>query len=185
MSERTQERIFWIAATILVAMLVHLGSLYLLPRVVMMGALNRLGAANTMQVGKRPTAASRAIVRPSPDIVYAACPYDLSKGPLRVTSPVIHTSYWSVSAFDANTNNFFVKNDQQAIGESIELILVEHGQALPKLGNALERVILFSPSEKGLILIRTVIDDDKHLPAIEAALHQASCGTVASATKLR
>jgi uncharacterized membrane protein len=185
MSERAQEWIFWIAATILVAMIVHLGAIYLLPRVVMMGALNRLGAANTMHVGKPPTAASRAIVRPSPDIVYATCPYDLSKGPLRVTAPVIHTSYWSVSAFDANTNNFFVKNDQQTTADSVELVVVARGQAWPKLDAAVERVILFSPSEKGLILFRAVIDDDKHLPAIEAALHQARCGTVASAPKLR
>lgn len=185
MSERGQEWIFWIAATILVAMVVHLGSLYLLPHVVMARALDRLGAANTMHVGKRPTAAARAIVRPSPDIVYATCPYDLSKGPLRVTAPVIHTSYWSVSAFDANTNNFFVKNDQQTPAASIELVVVARGQAWPKLDAAVERVILFSPSEKGLILFRAVIDDDKHIPAIEAALHQARCGTVASAPKLR
>ena len=98
-----------------------------------------------------------------------------------MTAPVIHTSYWSVSAFDANTNNFFVRNDQQTPTESIELIVVKHGQAWPKLDNAVERVILFSPSEKGLILFRAVIDDDKHLPALEAALHQAHCGTVASA----
>lgn len=185
MSERAQEWVFWIAATILVAMIVHLGAIYVLPRVVMMTALNRIGAANTIHVGKRPTAASRTIVRPSPDIVYATCPYDLSKGPLRVTAPVIHTSYWSVSAFDANTNNFFVKNDQKTPADSIELIVVERGQAWPKLDGAVERVILFSPSEKGLILFRAVIDDDKHLPAIEAALHQARCGTVASAPKLR
>ena len=68
MSERAQDWIFWIAATILVAMVVHLGSIYLLPHFVMMRALDRLGAANTMHVGKRPTAAARAIVRPSPDI---------------------------------------------------------------------------------------------------------------------
>ena len=185
MSERTQEWIFWIAATILIAMMVHLGSIYLLPRVVMMRALDRLGAVNTMHVGRRPTAASRAIVRPSPDILYASCPYDLSKGPLRVTAPVIHSSYWSVSAFDANTDNYFVENDSQTPANTIELVVIKHGQAWPKLDAAIERVILFSPSEKGLILIRAVIDDDKHLPAIEAALHQARCGTVASAPKLR
>ena len=185
MSERTQEWIFWIAATILVAMIVHLGSIYILPRVVMMRAFDRLGAVNAMHVGKRPTAAARAIVRPSPDMIYATCPYDLSKGPLRVTAPVIHTSYWSISAFDANTNNFFVKNDQQTPAYSLELVVVERGQAWPKLDAATERVILFSPSGKGLILIRAVIDDDQHLPVIEAALHQARCETVASAPKLR
>ena len=185
MSERRQEWLFWIAATILVAMIVHLGAVYLLPHMVMMRAMDRIGAVNTVHIGNRPTAAARTIVRPSPDILYATCPYDLSKGPLRVTAPVVHANYWSVSAFDADTNNFFVKNDQQATGDSIELIVVSHGQAWPPMGNALERVVLFSPSEKGLILFRTVVDDDKHLPALRAALGQTRCGTVASAAKLR
>ena len=185
MSERAQEWLFWIAATILVALVVHLGAIYLLPRVVMMRAFDKMGAVNTMHVGQRPTSASRTVVRPSPDSLYATCPYDLSKGPLRVTAPVVHTSYWSVSAFDADTNNFFVKNDQQAMGDSIELVVVKRGQAWPAMDNALERVVLFSPSEKGLILFRAVIDDDKHLPALEAALNRTHCETVASAAKLR
>jgi uncharacterized membrane protein len=185
MSARAQEWVFWIAAAILVAMIVHLGAIYLLPRGVMMRALDRMGTPNEMHYGKRPDASARMIVRPSPDILYASCPYDLSKGPLRVTAPVVHSTYWSVSAFDAATNNFFVQNDQQTTGNTIEILVIQHGQPWPPLGNAVERVILFSPSEKGLILIRAVIDDDRHLPALEAALHQARCGTVASAKKLR
>jgi uncharacterized membrane protein len=148
-------------------------------------ALDRLDPVNTMHVGKRPDSSARAVVRPSPDILYAACPYDLSKGPLRVAAPVPHASYWSVSAFDSATNNFFVKNDRQIAGNSVELILVKRGQAWPKLDNALERIILFSPSERGLVLIRAVIDDDRHVPALSALLHQAHCGTVASAGGLR
>lgn len=185
MSERRQEWVFWIAATVLVAMVVHLGSVYLLPHVVMARAIDKIGAANTMHFGKRPDSSARAVVRPSPDILYATCPYDLSKGPLRLSAPVTHTSYWSISAFDSSTNNFFVKNDQQINGNAMELILVKRGQPWPRLDNALERIILFSPSEKGIILIRAVIDADKHLPALAALVHQARCETVASGSGLR
>ena len=185
MSEKRQDWLFWIAATILVAAIVHLGSIWLLPRVVMMRALDRLGTPNVMHVGHLPDATSRTIVRPSPDILYASCPYDLSKGPLQVTAPVVRANYWSISAFDAATNNFFVKNDQQATSDLLEVVIVQRGQPWPPLGNAVERVILFSPSERGLILIRAVVGDRKQLPAIEAALHQARCRTVASAKKLR
>lgn len=185
MNEKTGERIFWIAATLLVAALVHMASVYALPRAIMMLAMTRLGAPNTMHVGRRPDATSRAVVRPSPDLLYATCPFDLSKGPLRVTAPVPHANYWSVSAFDAATNNFFVKNDRQIAGNTIELLVVEHGQAWPPLDNALERIILFAPSEKGIILIRTVIDSDKQIPALAALLHAARCETVAPAKRLR
>ena len=185
MSERAREWFFWIALTILVALVVHLASLHLLPRIIMSRALERLGPANSMHVGHRPDASARGVVRPSPDILYATCPFDLSKGPLRLRAPVTHSTYWSVSAFDSATNNFFVKNDRQIAGDEIELIVVRHGQGFPPLDNALERVLLFSESDRGLILIRTVIDDDKHLGALSNLLHQARCETVASAKKTR
>jgi uncharacterized membrane protein len=185
MSERVREWIFWIALTVLVAMLVHLGSVYLVPRIVMDRALARLGAPNTMRVGHRPDSSSRAVVRPSPDILYASCPFDLSEGPLRITAPVSHSTYWSVSAFDSATNNFFVKNDRQITGDQLEIVMLRHGQRFPPLDNALELIVLFAPTDRGLILIRTVIDDDKHVPALSKLLHEARCETVASAKKTR
>jgi uncharacterized membrane protein len=185
MNGKPGDWIFWAAATILVAAVVHLGSVYFLPHVVMSRALSRLGTPNVMHFGRRPDATARMIVRPSPDLLYATCPYDLSGGALRVIAPVPHATYWSVSAFDAATDNFFVRNDRQIEGNAIELLVVRRGQAWPPLDNALERVILFSPSARGLILFRTVVDQDKNVPALEAVLHRTRCETVASAKPLR
>jgi len=185
MRETMRARLPWIAATLLVASLVHMGSLYLLPRLVMHRAFERLGTPNMMHYGKRPDASARAVVRPSPDVIYAICSYDLSKGPLRVTTALTHSNYWSVSAFDAATNNFFVRDDQQIAGDSFEILMVKRGQALPSPGKAPEHAIVFSPSERGVILLRTVIDDDKNIPALEALLHQSTCETVAPAKTLR
>lgn len=191
--------IYWILATLIVAGVVHLASIYALPHFVMMRALTRLGTPNVMHFGRRPDANARVIVRPSPDLLYATCPYDLSKGPLRVTASVPQATYWSVSAFDSVTDNFFVRNDQTSgevpqsanlpasplAGKTIEILVLRHGQTLPQPGNVFESVILFSPSDRGLILFRTVIDDDRHVPALEAVLRQAHCETVASAKGLR
>lgn len=178
-------RLPWIAFALIVAALVHLGSLYLVPRVVMARVLDKMGAANTLRVGHRPDASSRGVVRPSPDLLYASCPFDLSKGPLRVTAIVPKGAYyWSVSAFDSATNNFFVRNDRQIAGNSFEVTLIRRGQALPPLGNAVESAIVFAPSDKGLVLLRTVIDDEKHEAALEAALRQSRCETVASGKRL-
>jgi uncharacterized membrane protein len=185
MSDRAREWYFWIAAAVLVALVAHFGSLYLLPRIVMARALERLGPANTVHVGHRPDATVRTIVRPSPDILYATCPFDLSKGPLRFRAPLTHSTYWSVSAFDSATNNFFVKNDRQIAGDEIEIVVVRPGQGFPQLDSALERIFLFAPSDRGLILVRTVIDEESHLPALSSLLHQARCETVASAKKKR
>ena len=89
-----------------------------------------------MRFGRRPDENSRGVVRPSPDLLYSACPFDLSKGPLKITAHVPHSTYWSVSGFDAATNNFFVRDDQQIAGDSIEIIALRPGMALPPLDNA-------------------------------------------------
>jgi uncharacterized membrane protein len=179
MNARGQQLILWIAATLAIALVVHYATLYAIPRRIMTRTLRRMGAPNTMHFGNRPTAASRGVVRPSPDILYAACPFDLSAGPLRVTASVPHSTYWSISAFDAATNNFFVRNDRQVTGNSFELLLMRHGQPVPPLDNIPDSAIVFSPSRRGLILMRTVIDDDKNLPALQAVVHQARCESVA------
>jgi hypothetical protein len=67
------------------------------------------------------------------------------------------------SAFDAATNNFFVRNDRELTGDSMGLLSLQRGQTMPLSDNALEHVIVFAPSKRGLLLFRTVIDDDQHL----------------------
>ena len=175
----------WLAVTLAIALLVHFGTLYALPRLVMRRALRTMGEPNSMHFGTRPTAASRIVVRPSPDILYASCPFDLSSWPLRVIASVPHSTYWSVSAFDSATNNFFVRNDREVTGDSIELLLVRRGQTLPLSDNALQRVIVVAPSKRGLLLFRTVVDDDRHLSALEALQRQDRCESVRADPKPR
>ena len=112
-----QEWIGWIAGTVAVAALVHMGTLYGLPRLIMARTLSNMGAPNEMHFSLRADEASREVVRPSPDLLDLVCPFDLSKGPLRITARVPHSTYWSVSAFDAASNSFFVRNGQQIAGE--------------------------------------------------------------------
>jgi uncharacterized membrane protein len=175
-----RERTVCLAATLAVASAVFTGTIRLLPRLIEARALARFGAANTMHFARRPDASSRGVVRPSPDMLYAACPFDLANGPLRLTAKVPHSTYWSVSAYDAATDNFFVRDDRQLAGDSIEIIAIRRGMALPPLGNTPERVILFAPTERGLFLIRLLINDETQLAALDAIRHQAACETVVS-----
>jgi uncharacterized membrane protein len=168
----------WLAATLVVAALVHMGTVRALPRVAMARALARIGPSNVMYYSARPNASSRRVVRPNPDMLSAFCPFDLSHGPVKLTARVPHSTYWSVSAYDAATNNFFVHDDRQIAGDSIEVVVLRRGMKLPPLGGAPEQAILISPTERGLFLIRLLIDDDAHAAALQAIQHQATCGTV-------
>jgi uncharacterized membrane protein len=158
---------------LLVAIAVHFASMWYLPRLVMDGALAKMGAANAIHYGTRVDAGARAVVRPSPDLLYSTCPFDLSKGPLRVRAAVPPNTYWSVSAFDDATDNFFVENDRQAKGGAVDFLIVAQGSH-PIAGGL---PVVVSPSTRGLVLFRTLIDDEKNFAALDAARRQAACST--------
>jgi uncharacterized membrane protein len=165
----------WLGLTLAVAAIVHLATLHALPRFVMSRALARMGPPNSIHFGRRPTAASRGVVRPSPDILYAVCPFDLSNGPLLVAARIPHSTYFSISAFDSATNNFFVLNDRQVPGDSVEFLITDRSAKPPRTPSA--RAIVRSPTRRGLVLFRIVIDDERNLPALAAMMHQDRCET--------
>ena len=117
------------------------------------------------------------VVCPSPDILHASCPFGCRE--LLASHGECATFDLRVGlGFDAATNNFFVRNDREVTGDSMELLVLQRGQTLPLSGNALEHVIIFAPSKRGLLLVRAVIDDDPHLSALESLQRQDSCETL-------
>ena len=70
----------------------------------MEAAVRRLSARsgfNTMSYGSLATPDNQPIVRPSPDLAYSSCPYDLSNGPLLINYVPVVGRYSSLSVFDA------------------------------------------------------------------------------------
>ena len=165
---------FWIVATLAIAVVVHYFTLAGAPGFIMNRVMMKMGAVNQIHHMGRVTAASRSVVRPSPDLLYSVCPFDLSQGALHVTAKVPVGTYWSVSAFDANTNNFFVKNDRQVKG-AIDLLVTLPVLDVKKPHGASE---VISPSAKGLVLFRTLVGDEKDFAAIDAVRRTARCDLV-------
>jgi uncharacterized membrane protein len=162
-----------IALMLAIAAAVHVASVFYLPDFIMirvMAGMARAGGVNTMLHGVRATSASRAVVRPSPDLLYSTCAYDLDKagGRLRVHASAMPHTYWSVSAFDARTNNFFVLDDRQAGRDAFDITLAGPGAAA-RPGD------VRAPTARGVILLRTLIDDDAHLSKFDAARRGARC----------
>jgi uncharacterized membrane protein len=159
-----------------IAVLTHLASVYLLPRAIMARVMHRMAEQGTNEIhfAKRPDETARAVVRPSPDLLYSTCAYDLSAGPLRVRSPVPNGTYWSVSLFDDATNNFYAFNDAQARAAKqsvVDFVIVDANAKSNTEG--LPAVV--SPTPTGLVLFRTLINDEKTLPLIDAFRRQATC----------
>jgi len=166
----------WIAATLLVAAAVHIASLELLPRLIMlrtMAGITKMTATNSILHAPRATWRSRGVVRPSPDLLYSICIYDLSAadGAVRVHTNDMPNTYWSVSVFDANTNNFYAVNDIQANDRAADFLLAAPGAPVENGGLA----VVAAPTDRGIVLFRTLVADEPDLAEIDAARRHAGC----------
>lgn len=166
----------WILATLAVAALVHGASVLVVPQLIMMrvmGNISKVAGINAMTHGKRPTSAARAIVRPSPDLLYSTCVFDLdvAGGALRVHASGMPDTYWSVSLFDAETNNFYVLNDRHAKDGAVDFLVIAPGAYID--GTKLPVVV--APTTRGLVLFRTLINDEMRFAQIDAARRHAAC----------
>lgn len=114
----------------------HLAAIVAAPRLIMHVALTKLSQdgrnVNGFQFAPRTTEKSRGVVRPSPDLAYASCVYDLSRGPVLVSAaPSPDQGYVSISVFDARTDNVAVFDSAQ-YPQGIRFVLAKDGQEVPQ-----------------------------------------------------
>ena len=144
--------------TLTVTIIAHIITVIAIPIVIMNVAISKF-PTNQLMKAPRTTAQSRTVVRPSPDLVYSIVSYDVSKEPIRFTAKVPTDTYWSVSCFEENTDNFFVVNDRQIKSNPAEILLVRKGMQVPNAGNA---QVVISPTNRGIMLVRhLLLSDDK------------------------
>lgn len=160
---------------IAVAVAAHVATIFIAPYVLMHAAMERISRGgqlvNQWSHPPRTSEQSRRVVRPSPDLAYSACVYDLSDGPLRVTASA-WDDYMSVSVFAANSDNIFVQNDRQA-PNGVDFVLVRRGDAHPAGAGQ----IVESPSARGIILQRRVAPTAERFAAAAAARRGDICGS--------
>ena len=134
------------------------------------GRIAKAGGPNHFTHAPLATAASRAIVRPSPDLAYSSCPFDLSRGPLLIDAVPVLAPYWSLSIFDRHTNVVLVRNGMKAKYKPFRVAVLAAGQAAPA---GYEAVHVDGTS--GIALIRILIDDRARFPVIDEERRATSC----------
>ncbi len=119
------------------------------------------------EYGPRMNSARRA----NPDSIISSMAYDLSEGPVRISGE-IWPRYWSISFYQQNSDNFFVKNDLE-LGEArfeFILALAEHDTS------ELVGTPVISPTDRGIMLIRRFAANADDMPGIRANQDAMSCG---------
>lgn len=165
----------WAAFVAVVATAAHYAAIAALPNLVMWRVSSLMATKGTNKIvhTDRATAASRTIVKPSPDLFYSHCLFDVTTQPLKIVTAAPAGTYWSVALYAANTDNFYVLNDTRTKGRPATIILMGQGRSLPPQPEG--TLIVTPPTAKGLVLFRTLIDDDARKADIDKQRRTAAC----------
>ena len=151
------------------------------PTVIMETLYRKAGAVNgfnQLVLSPIPDETSRGVVRPSPDLFYAICVYNLEDGPLTVEAPV-PKRYWSMQFYQMNTDNFAgitnQRDEQSRVGSTVRVTLISADDNPADY----EGELIQSPTERGVMLLRASAIGDNS--ASLAALRGSRCGASADA----
>lgn len=150
---------------------------YALMRIVTQRASQDGAMVNQFQFGPRTTKDSRGVVRPSPDLAYSTCVYDLSNGPVRISAaPTPGQGYVSISVFAANTDNIAVFDTTQR-QDGVQFVLAREGQQTPPGAE-----VVISPSNRGIVLDRRLAANDEMFAAADQARRADICEAISAPT---
>jgi uncharacterized membrane protein len=173
--------LMWILAAILLGAVVHLSTVLALPQAAKQDAYSRLvplAPVNTVVPLTAPTPENSIMPFMDPAFAAAVCRYDLTGGPLKLIAPV-SPAYTSVTFYTRNSVAYYAINDRAAGRRSIELDLMtpeQHAQVPEEEDvTAADRLIIESPSPKGLIVLRALASKPGTMAAARGALARATC----------
>lgn len=169
--------LIWVASAIAIGVAVQYAAIWAMPRIIMDRAIEKIADSkdpNQFIHAKRPTFGSRTVVRPSPDLSYSACVLDLSEGPVRITARSSEP-YSSLSVFSDITDNVFVENADQVQAGKFDIIVTNERAAPPDVPGV---KIVKLPSNRGLALIRRVVESDEHFRSLEPLKAESICAPV-------
>ena len=173
--------LFAIIGGIILGGVVHLVSVLALPKIASQDAYSRLAritAVNAVTPLPLVGPASEPMPFMDPAFAAAVCRYDLATGPIKLTVPVSQ-AYTSVSFYTRSDVAYYAINDRSAGRRVIELTLMTEAQheALPEEEDvtAADRLIIDSPSQTGLIVLKALAAEPGLMTQAQATLVAATC----------
>ncbi|MCB1704523.1 MAG: DUF1254 domain-containing protein [Halioglobus sp.] len=129
--------------------------------------------SNHLTVSPLPDETFRSVVRPSPDLLYASCIYNLENGPIEIEAP-IPPRYWSMQFYQMNTDNYAgitnQRDERNRVGTVATVTLISEDDSPQNYTGE----VIQSPTERGMILLRASAIGDRSQQ--QAALAASRCG---------
>ncbi len=173
--------LLWLLGGVLLGGVVHLTTILLLPRMAAQDAYSRLSPLTPVnKVVPVPAPAPDKATMPfmDPAFAMAVCRYDLTNAPLKFSVP-ISQAYTSVSFYTRSDIAYYAINDRAAGRRVIELDLMTADQHNELPGNeeitAADRLIVESPTNTGLIVIKALAAEPGLLASAQNSLTSARC----------
>ena len=171
----------WILGALLLGGIVHLSTVLAMPQAATQDAYSRLTQftpVNAVVPLDAPSATNATMPFMDPAFAVAVCRYDLSTGPLKLNAP-LSQAYTSVTFYTRNSVAYYAINDRAAGRRAIELDLMteeQHAQ-VPEEENvtAADRLIIESPTHRGLIVLRALAPEPNLMAMARRALAGAQC----------
>lgn len=132
---------------------------------------------NRVLANPLPTDTSRAVVKPSPDLLYAVCVYDVSTDPVRIAIQPSY-GYWSLALFARNTDNFFKLSAADIKGGSADVFLGQAKDAARVEAEFPKARFVAAPGTSGVMLARILVLDQAHMEAELTAQKSVRCDPV-------
>lgn len=166
--------------------IVHLASILLLPSMASRDAYARLVPVtqpNKAELLPQPTPEKAALPFMDPAFALAICRFDLAQGPLKLQM-FVSPAYASASFYTRTGTAFYAINDRAAGRRIVELELMNADQRSriteDEEVTAADRLIVESPTDTGLILLRTLALEPGAMPAMRGLLSAARCQSQAT-----
>ena len=173
--------LLWILGAILLGGIVHLSTVLAMPQTAKQDAYSRLAPLTPVnKVVPVPTPSPDKATMPfmDPAFAMAVCRYDLTKAPLKFSVP-ISQAYTSVSFYTRTDIAYYAINDRAAGRRVIELDLMTPDQHNDLPDNeeitAADRLIVESPTNTGLIVIKALAAEPGLLASAQNLLASAKC----------
>lgn len=151
----------------------YAATLHWFPDVLMHMAVKRIGGdgeVNVMRHMGLPRADRQPVVRPSPDLLYSSCSFDVSAAPVRVVAAPVPDHYSSVSVYDSRTDVVHVVNDEALAGQPKAFVIAREGQGVPQ-GETVVRV----GGSTGIVLQRVLVRDAADATAVDPVRKRTVC----------
>jgi uncharacterized membrane protein len=173
--------LLWLIGGTLLGGIVHLATVLALPKAATQDAYARIAAISPVNVVvPLPPPSPEGAILPFMDPAFASavCRYDLSRGPVKLSVP-ISPAYTSVSFYTRSDVAYYAINDRAAGRRVIELDLmtIKQRELVPEDEEvtAADRLIVESPSDTGLIVLRALAPEPGMTASASRALSAARC----------